>query len=531
MDVSDAAPLSLINTKGESPNQLRRSQRASAKRAQERMRGEFKDVLEVNGSAAKKGSKSDDKLDSSDESPEQPTKRRRLLSSIFIEPSDPHFAIQQQDDGAVVILSDDSDVSSLHSDEIAVLKKDFDKLLSKEPTNEQIVERDLIIKDLKMQLRIEEARLVLLKKMRLSQQLPVKAAVKGLGGDISDRASRPVHAIGLNDLSRTSQLNILRNKESGVSNAVNNATTVRSIHAPYQPKLTVPASHLPHIRPNASDIQTPAQRQAAAKLALRKQLEKTLLQIPHPKPPPPEMHFIPNPHQPEFLYLVGLDEVVQRVLSNKDRHPPFICAQCHTDFTPSWKQERGEIMCEKCVRSNQKKSLKSEHTNRLKQAFVKALQQEQEIERQIKEGTFNFASLHHSASTPSLNNSFSSPHSKGQPGLSAMSAAFAANGPSATNRNLSSAGNLASTFNNMLPNLQLGFSPQMVGIGWNPLLAARFPAAAVAAAAATAAGLPQTWIQNFPRNFLKDFQQQRNAAAALQRQFLLDMMPRPHKWK
>jgi hypothetical protein len=56
------------------------------------------------------------------------------------------------------------------------------------------------------------------------------------------------------------------------------------------------------------DNQTPAQRQAAAKMALRKQLEKTLLQIPPPKPPPPEMNFIPSLASPDFIYLLGLEE-------------------------------------------------------------------------------------------------------------------------------------------------------------------------------------------------------------------------------
>lgn len=57
---------------------------------------------------------------------------------------------------------------------------------------------------------------------------------------------------------------------------------------------------------------------------------------------------------------------------------PFFCAQCKTDFTPHWKQEKsGRILCEQCMTSNQKKALKAEHTNRLKNAFVKALQQEQ----------------------------------------------------------------------------------------------------------------------------------------------------------
>ena len=41
------------------------------------------------------------------------------------------------------------------------------------------------------------------------------------------------------------------------------------------------------------------------------------------------------------------------------------------------------VICEQCVTSNVKKALKAEHTNRLKAAFVKALQQEQELEAKI----------------------------------------------------------------------------------------------------------------------------------------------------
>lgn len=42
-----------------------------------------------------------------------------------------------------------------------------------------------------------------------------------------------------------------------------------------------------------------------------------------------------------------------------------------------------KVLCESCVTNNVKKALKAEHTNRLKTAFVKALQQEQEIEQRI----------------------------------------------------------------------------------------------------------------------------------------------------
>lgn len=61
-----------------------------------------------------------------------------------------------------------------------------------------------------------------------------------------------------------------------------------------------------------------------------------------------------------------------------------MCAQCKTDFTCRWREEKGgAIMCENCMASNQKKALKVEHTSRLKAAFVKALQQEQEIEQRL----------------------------------------------------------------------------------------------------------------------------------------------------
>lgn len=138
--------------------------------------------------------------------------------------------------------------------------------------------------------------------------------------------------------------------------------------------------------------ETPAQRQAAAKMALRKQLEKTLLQIPPPKPPPPEMHFVPNPSNTEFIYLVGLEHVVDFITKEPAVPPPpepFECSQCKTDFTPVWKWEkpmpggkkdspRGQhatfqrpsagrdprVICEHCVTTNVKKALKAEHTNR-----------------------------------------------------------------------------------------------------------------------------------------------------------------------
>ena len=73
-----------------------------------------------------------------------------------------------------------------------------------------------------------------------------------------------------------------------------------------------------------------------------------------------------------------------RALANQP--VPFSCSQCGTDFTTAWKWDESskddevKVLCENCVTSNVKKALKAEHTNRLKAAFVKALQQEKELE-------------------------------------------------------------------------------------------------------------------------------------------------------
>lgn len=81
---------------------------------------------------------------------------------------------------------------------------------------------------------------------------------------------------------------------------------------------------------------------------------------------------------------------------------PYTCAQCKTDFTSRWRKEKaGTILCDQCMSSNQKKALKAEHTNRLKAAFVKALQQEQEIEQRILQQ----AASSSKTSSPSLSKS------------------------------------------------------------------------------------------------------------------------------
>lgn len=64
--------------------------------------------------------------------------------------------------------------------------------------------------------------------------------------------------------------------------------------------------------------QSNAQKVAAARMQMRRQLEQQLIQVPAPKAPFPDLSFIPSGTHPDFLYMLGLDLTVQRVLKDKN---------------------------------------------------------------------------------------------------------------------------------------------------------------------------------------------------------------------
>ncbi|XP_069784712.1 transcriptional repressor p66-alpha-like isoform X11 [Narcine bancroftii] len=310
-------------------------------------------------------------------------------------------------------------------------------------------ERERMIKQLKEELRLEEAKLVLLKKLRQSQiqkeaTIPKVTTARAVGTVIPPplvrggqqgtsklgsqqnpqivmpplvRGAQQIHTIRPHastappplllapraSVPSAVQIQGQRVLQQGLIRVANVPNTSLLVNIP-QASSTMKASSLNSAQSNASgntvtsvvnSNDSPASRQAAAKLALRKQLEKTLLEIPPPKPPAPELNFLPSAANNEFIYLVGLEEVVHNLLETQGKtsaqalaQEPYACSQCKTDFTCRWRQGKsGTIMCEQCVTSNQKKALKAEHTNRLKAAFVKALQQEQEIEQRILQQT------------------------------------------------------------------------------------------------------------------------------------------------
>ncbi|XP_012671054.2 GATA zinc finger domain containing 2Ab [Clupea harengus] len=369
----------------------------------------------------------------------------------------------------VIVLSDNEPSSPVMNGlSPSVKKADTEMLMKSSPE-----ERERIIKQLKEELRLQEAKLVLLKKLRQSQiqkdstmQKPinsvatppplVRGSVPSSKGQLQASSGRSSGTVIPPPLVRGGQH---INSKMGSQNAqivmpplVRGAQPIsvtpqqiQSLRQQHQahsgsgppPLLLAPRASMPNLQgqriiqqglirvanvPNTNVLvnisqaspthlkgstvtsqgnssvnvnDSPASRQAAAKLALRKQLEKTLLEIPPPKPPAPQLNFLPSAANNEFIYLVGLEEVVQNLLDSLGRgkasgsgplgsKEPFSCSQCRTDFTSRWRQDKGgTIMCEQCMSSNQKKALKAEHTTRLKAAFVKALQQEQEIEQRI----------------------------------------------------------------------------------------------------------------------------------------------------
>ena len=203
---------------------------------------------------------------------------------------------------------------------------------------------------------------------------------------------------------------------SPVYSAANQPAPVRPTPVRANNVSSLPASSgyvsFQHHLPSGSHQHGAGGKQAAAKMALRKQLERTLLQIPPPKPPPPEWSFIPSLGSPDFMVLVGLESVVD-VMASKDAKVkqnaplqeqtinPKVCSRCNTDFSPSWTKKQDNdgsglvTVCEKCSTVNVKKELKAEHTARLKAAFLKALKQEQEIEQKINDSPSIAPKPHH----------------------------------------------------------------------------------------------------------------------------------------
>jgi len=265
--------------------------------------------------------------------------------------------------------------------------------LSPESNNNLINNDTRRLKRLKLhsiiqQLRNEEATLILLKKLRTSQQLSIRTNknLTEVTNGFHPTATRittapikpPLPPPITNFTSQQQSIPITATRKTSNSPLLTNSNKI-------------------------SSNQSFEERKNQAKLALRKQLERDLLSIPPPKPSLQDILFIPNGTSLEFQPFLGLEDVIQCLneLQN-DRHrlpqrftdhahidEPYICDQCGTDFTIRWWKHSNiklsnqiiNILCDRCKKQIIRRTSKSEHSTLLKNVFISAMKQEKDIEK------------------------------------------------------------------------------------------------------------------------------------------------------
>lgn len=286
------------------------------------------------------------------------------------------------------------------------------------------VEREHMIERLKQELRLEEAKLLLLKKLRHSQtnkeasaQKPVVSAappvktvtaakpappvrsvappplVRAVGkqGSAGAQVMMPALVRGAQTLSvcpQQQQVSRLQQISSSAPPALRSVvSSVQNQQRFLQPGLihmtTLPNTGLliinqtPAVSLNSSSCSV-SESAAGGQASGQKQLEKRLLEIPVPTAVPPTLSFMPSTASHEFLYLLGLEEAVQRLLEGAGPGcpagvcVPLCCSLCHTDFSSRWiRDDAGVLRCERCVCRTQKQRLKEEHTHRLQAVLAK----------------------------------------------------------------------------------------------------------------------------------------------------------------
>lgn len=428
-----------------SPNERRRSTRACAIKAQEKIK--LKDDIVVPEHQLKQEEPEEDDEEDDQAGPEGASpKKRKLENGAALNQFSFRFGVRI-DDGDVYAMTDESELSSLHESELDGIRVNYEKMLSRELSEEQKNERLKMIKQAEADLRLEEARLTMLRKMKSSQAAAAQKAAEArrfanipsnsLGASYKPLVAPPLNKTASNGASssRANQLNTLgtltpqQQQEMLSKLAANPQLTAQALQATKSGNLQEQANIIAKLlaltqkgkekerptptqtpAPSASSTtlnakvlaaQTPKQRAAAARAAFRTQADKQLMQLTNPKSSPHELFFIPNPNQSDFAALLGLDLVVQRVLRDDTLNKPvsepcYECEECHTDFTPTWRGIGGDpanlhLYCEGCVRGAQKKKVRQEHTSLLKRAFAKISNQEKEFEKQISDGKLDAA--------------------------------------------------------------------------------------------------------------------------------------------
>uniref|UniRef100_A0A915NA11 Transcriptional repressor p66 coiled-coil MBD2-interaction domain-containing protein n=2 Tax=Meloidogyne TaxID=189290 RepID=A0A915NA11_MELJA len=428
--------------------------------------------------------------------------KRKLSCGQSLDQYDCKFGIRLDAQGDVVLMSDESEISSLDEADVGRLREHYENVQKHEVSEEVQLQRDQQIRELEAVLRIEEAKLLMMKKLRHSQLHHDDKMLDGVGNAASVRRLAPLQ--NSSGQAYKPKVAVAPNQHKKDTNSSNNQKPTAKLNGATAPQhmsgdkkggngaakssvdatggmqglanvavggiqlSTLPPQHLSVIQQlyerlsqnpqqMAGMIKTlPAQtgqaltellRQYAvaqttsaasqqtqkssqqqkqqhstaaaptsqshdareltqqniskARQQLRRDLDQLIAKLPVPKAPLPDLSFIPNggTSQPEFVYLLGLDLTVQRVLKDRQMFkksdiPPYRCEECDTDFTPSWKaicgdNEEYHLYCERCVRLAQKRKVCLDYKALLNRAFQQIKEREKEFERHVASGKYN----------------------------------------------------------------------------------------------------------------------------------------------
>lgn len=140
--------------------------------------------------------------------------KRKLEDGRSLDQYDCKFGIRLDDHGEVVIMSDESEISSLNNEEVTQMRDRYERIQKQEVSEEVQLQRELQIRELESLLRAEEAKLLMMKKLRQSQQQHVAQKIQhegirrlapGVVQNSSGQAYKPKVAIANQQSAATNQ--------------------------------------------------------------------------------------------------------------------------------------------------------------------------------------------------------------------------------------------------------------------------------------------------------------------------------------
>lgn len=186
--------------------------------------------------------------------------------------------------------------------------------------------------------------------------------------------------------------NYLNNQSSKTNGAINNNNSAATTATMQQQKYLQEQQRkmLQQQQQAASMIveQTAAQKLAAAKVAVSKQLEQSLQQLPSLLTTPYDLVLIPPSNHLEYTASIGLEAVVNHLLANtsttRPPQPPKTCGSCGTDHSTKWMERKDAcVCCESCYRKDKKKLVAKQQEERIGGLLIRAGQQEKSIEKAL----------------------------------------------------------------------------------------------------------------------------------------------------